>query len=292
MTGGKFTIPLDVQSRSIWWKRYISEYNNGIFHSYVEKIQKNYATRFFIDIDHVNETACQEDVKVFVKNACDVVKTKRAIVCSNTKSNNLHIIFPDTAFTVEQCADNARQLIEKCTFGDIDASVYNTGLRIILSTKKSDPQMYIPTWLYANESWSLIGKVTIRIAMLTSIHTNVSCEIPVDTKCLAPQTSKTCSMSNTIRGACQKALQTVHNAYTDTKITGIRVEKNYTTIYTNSTYCTNTGNCHKSATVYFVISKRSISQRCFCRCANKTCKTFKSESKPLPWVTYFLLRER
>lgn len=55
-----------------------------------------------------------------------------------------------------------------------------------------------------------------------------------------------------------------------------------------SHYCRNLGRAHRSNTVFFVVNRNGVSQKCFCRCETVEgreyglCRDFESESFPLP----------
>jgi len=62
----------------------------------------------------------------------------------------------------------------------------------------------------------------------------------------------------------------------------------YCCVYTDSTACANlpNGGRHNTATTYFIVSRTSASQRCRCRCADKTCRDFKGERARIPRELY------
>jgi Herpesviridae UL52/UL70 DNA primase len=72
------------------------------------------------------------------------------------------------------------------------------------------------------------------------------------------------------------------------RFTGLFRTPNSVMLRSTSHYCRNLGRAHKSNTVFFVVSRQGVSQKCFCRCETTEgrqyglCGNFESESFPLP----------
>lgn len=273
MNGGKLSV--SEHKRDEFWELYIHlVQKHGL--SLVEKIPKRWKFNMFIDIDVKNCIVSEEIIQMFFEtNKID----QSCVVCVGHNTCGIHIIFYDYLV----CSNEACEIIKnlKCDFGKLDSSVYYTGLRMVYSWKKDIKQYYYPKYFYIERILSNIECENIEIAKKTSIHANnkIPCLNTKQIQCMPVKNSNI----NT------KFLENISAKYKNITITSVKKYMNCYILYTDTKYCTNIERDHNSRTVYFVVNNQKVYQKCFCRCSDKTCSTYRSVSVDVPFNVHLQL---
>lgn len=231
-----------------------------------------YPCKLFIDIDKVIDIH-QSILKVSSEFPLDSF-----IVCVNEMQNGIHIIFQNN---IIHDYDDAIDILNNYGY---DLSVYKTGLRMIGSKKKSESKRYYPYCLVDKQCIKQISnEITIENLKLCSIL------IPfVSVNWPSKKLSRQLRSLNTELFVID--CSNIDPKYNHVSIQSIGVFNRTYILKTNMKYCSNIKREHKSNTIYFVVrNKRSnitISQKCFCRCSDKTCSTFETEPIKIPIMLY------
>ena len=210
---------------------------------------------FFLDIDTIDEITSEVIWNTF----------KRDSICLQcTERKGLHVIFP--GFIVSK--DEAKILAQRLKGADL--GVYSgKSLRMPgswkMTPKGPEKRSYEPLW-FTRKGEKIHYSLDLNKEMLKQ------CRISVDSYSVP---SSVCPIDKVISKDSQ--LSFIHPAYADTKITRIARLGNCIILNTNSRFCQNIQQEHKSNLVYFVLSQdKKIKQKCFCRCAHRTCSTYNS----------------
>lgn len=277
MDGGKLRLTED--KADMFWKSYKSHIMSGTPVCLVERSNAT-VCRFFLDIDLKNTTF---DVDAFVQKCVETQPDAVYVMClrRNTGGDILgvHIIFHSLTYT---SVEHAKKIAQKFSWvHGIDTSVYSTGLRMIGSVKpQQTPQMdtmYLPVYKVYG---SRVQKIPHSISQKSISETSIRMSYTNRHDCCKPMASLS-RPSSRVLDIPETSL--LHEEYDDC-VTSIQEYKDgYYVAKTNARYCMNIKKEHQSAYVYFVIHPRTrtMYQKCFCRCADKTCKTFKSKTVKL-----------
>lgn len=274
MNGGKLCVP--EHKTDDFWELYMHlVQNHGI--SLVEKIPKHRKFNMFIDVDVKDYCVSKEDIEKFFENN---KIGQKCVVCVGHNTRGLHIIFSDYQVSSSEACEILEHL--KCEFGTLDSSVYYTGLRMVYSWKKEVKQYYYPKYFYSERKLDNIECESVETAKLTSIHANknIPCLNAKQVQCMHVKDSEINS----------KFLSAISSKYSDIAITSVKKYMHCYVLYTNSKYCTNIGREHNSRTVYFVVNNMKVYQKCFCRCCDKTCSSYRSASVDVPFNVHLQLK--
>ncbi len=286
MDGGKLL--LSKEKSEHFWKTYKNLILSKTSICLVERSNAE-KCRYFLDIDLKNIEK-PFDVDAFVQRVAIDFHDAVYVICfrrDETHIYGVHVIFHSLTYS---SVEDAKSISKTFHWVDgIDESVYSTGLRMIGSVKPTqeprEDTMYLPAFkVYGTTikkvaksiSQRAINETSIRLSYVNRVaqekkHATVLCM--QCTEDLIPETAL------------------LHKNYTDC-ITQIQHYKDdYFIANTNSRYCMNIKKEHKSAYVYFVIhpKTRMMYQKCFCKCTDKTCKTFKSRGIKLSLHTCQLM---
>ena len=279
MDGGKLNIP---KNNTEFWKWYQKNYTKGI--SLIER-SNSIHTRFFLDIDVKDNLFSIND---FIRLESKTFEDKNSYVISTRESNGIikgvHITYHNITYT---SPEQALTICEKFMFANPDLSVYKTGLRMIGAIKKnnvfSSENIYLPR-LYVTRG------VINTLEPIVNIQSINMTKIRLSNENIEPNVK-----SKTVKDV-EDGIEIPELINIDKKYANITVSIQYhlNDIFlfnTNCKYCKNIQKEHKNANIYFVanISKRTISQRCFCRCVDKTCSTYKSSEINMNYNTFLML---
>jgi hypothetical protein len=275
MDGGKLVLTKEKSEH--FWKTYKNMILSNTSICLVERSNAE-KCRFFLDIDLKGRPF---DIDAFAQRASIDFPDAVYVVCFRRNEHTIfgvHVIFHSLTYA---SVAEAKSIAKRFAWVDgIDESVYSTGLRMIGSVKPQqtprEDTMYLPAYkVYGTTIKKVPKSISRRAVDETSIRLSYA-----NRKDEASEKKMVC-----IPCAEDLVPETVllHKNYKDC-VTHIQHYKDgYFVANTNSRYCLNTGDEHASAHVYFVIhpKTRMMFQKCFCRCADKTCKTFKSKGVKL-----------
>jgi hypothetical protein len=273
MTGGT----LEISDEKEFHGRYIQRILTGSRQHIVELKTENF--KFYIDFDlKLDEKLSDEEaVQLFkgwesvVQGPVYVAKAPVRIVEGKWKCG-FHLIWPDRVVTKQTYTKLRNSIVIKSPeYSDFIDSP-SSGLRMLWSHKHPVGKPYAPFIRIHNGSVShldtspntqMLEKFTIRSA---------ECET-------ATVSSSTDLLEQFIRknikgqGACNVKKLVSH--------------KQGTIVQTDSSYCENLRDVHRSNHIWFMIKNNLISQRCHCKCdvtrkSGKKCKDFVGKSHILP----------
>ena len=230
--------------------------------------------RFFLDIDKYM------NIDNIIDKAKEVTKCDNYTIYKCNKNVGIHIVF-NMSVTNEEAlnyCNNIKKLVSNIEANHIDSSVYNTGLRMIGSVKFQNGNIidryYVPLNFDYNDCLSLndlkssivrikINKKIINKSKVKTSHDDVHKLIPF----------------------CGK----INEEYLNIQIKDVKQLGEYISINTNSKFCCNLNNLHKSCGIYFVINpKNEMYQKCYCPCNTSKnrqfgyCHQFKSKKVKVP----------
>lgn len=264
-SGGK--IQLTDDKKKSFWKMYVSCVNNGE-PQYLMERSNSKRMRFFLDID------MKENIGLTLKKFYNIDKqifgnTSTYVICTRKKCNEIkgiHVVYHNLIYTHTREALELADKFDK--FINVDKSVYNTALRIVGSLKKDDKllqeNMYMP-------SCKIINGRIFRMKKEITYETMKDTTIRLSTENRSDDFIKSKKQI-----MCQPIVESIEEI--DIDITGIYHQADeFYVINTTDKYCENIDTEHKSAGVYYVgdVRKKIIYQKCFCRCSDKTCSTFR-----------------
>jgi hypothetical protein len=278
MSGGK--LKLSDNDVELFWKHYINCVNSKISVSLVER-SNSILMRFFLDID-IKDPSCLFDVDDFMRKEREVMKYSDYVICTRQVGNKIlgvHVVYQNVTYTT---VDEAKTLVKLFSIIEgVDSSVYSTGLRVIGSVKPGQSverkHVYLPILRVTNNVIHHIEScVTPNTLMLTNIRLSHTNRAPVSKSIMFSTTRDKMSSDDCMIPETSLIHPEYDNCITDVT----HYIDDYFIANSCSKYCTNINREHNSASVYFVINVRSkqMYQKCFCKCQNKTCKTYKSKS--------------
>lgn len=260
--GGKYFI--GNEKKNEFYELYCKSYNAGEYLYLIESCL--YPCVFFIDVDQ----------KI---NYFDILKyfpNQDSIICKCTQTDGIHFIFPNLIINNYEHID----CIPKDLQCLIDMSVYKTGLRMIGSRKLNSDRVYLPIYKYNGcEKMSEFSILTPELVKLCSIQTPES----------SWNSSKLGIKNTHLKSDYSDGsiLQKLNENYKTCQIKKVtKMNDDLYCIQTNSKFCINKNDFHKSVGVYFVMKKNAkdnweIRQKCYCKCNiernNGLCKNFTSQ---------------
>lgn len=263
MTGGKLHVPINMYSMFVQLylesanDLYIVERFGGIF-------------IFFLDIDNYSNT------NALIETLIDKYK-RDFIVLKCTKNKGFHVIFPEWRVNVDQ----ATKLANILETPKPDTGVYKGhSLRMPGSLKPNENRSYMPIGFTKSGEFIHCTKLTNQLFK--------ECCVSVSEYATFSKAEASCVISK--QGYLQKILEgtELQPYYQNAKITRVTKLGKYTILVSNSHYCQNIQDNHKSNCVYFVISPdKCIRQKCFCRCSHRTCSTYKGKKYPINYSAYY-----
>jgi hypothetical protein len=274
MTNGKLSVPshkyeffIDLYLKSLVSGLYIVERFGNIF-------------RFFLDIDKHNEHSENIIAKIVEKYNKDFILLK----CTSNKG--YHVIFPEWFVDIANASMYATKI---SNILPVDVGVYKGhSLRMPGSLKPNENRSYMPLGFTKNGEF---------------LHCNILSHQLLKQCCISPpDTPKQTSvqLENTIPISFNNSLlqelirnTELENYYKTSKITRVTKLGKYFVLVSNSHWCQNIQDHHKSNYVYFVVSPdKCIRQKCFCRCAHRTCSIYKGKKYPISYNSYLSLSTR
>lgn len=189
--------------------------------------------------------------------------------------------------------------IPKNGWGDvIDDSVYRAnGLRMLYSHKgKIENRAYIPTAKIEDEKMTSI-KPSVSDARDILHATSLRISSGVLTPCRGGQheiadTEDTHRVDGIIIGKCvsiapyidatESLRQYLPEVYKNVSFIGAFQTDHAVMLKTNSRFCHNINREHRTSTIYLVITKHGLSQRCYCRKEEYGCRKYHGPDTPLP----------
>lgn len=189
----------------------------------------------------------------------------------------------------------------------IDACVYKAnGLRMPWSVKAhGEGRPYTPAWEVTAEGMATVPPVTGVTALRTWVHDlsirgQGKTPSPLQEHVVVPPAASSPTRAGGGgRGGTSQPLEAYAHVlpmvdaalppeYKPQRFTGLFRTPHSVMLRSTSHFCRNLGRAHKSNTVYFVISRDGVSQKCFCRCETTEerkyglCKEYESDAFELP----------
>jgi len=277
---GSGKIKLSSENSAGFWKNYVAQIKCGIPLCLAER--SNAAlTRFFIDIDLKHDTF---DLDAFVHHCNETYPGAVYYVCNRRKNDDVfgvHIIFHSITYkTVEE----AKGIAQKFSWvPGLDTSVYSSGLRMIGSVKPgqelNEESIYLPDFRITGTHVKRVSRsISLKSIAETSIRQSFN-----NRPDLRPDVIKNKQIHYSAADLIIPETLTISEEYADCITNIYEYKDGYYIANTNSRFCTNIKEEHNSVFVYFVIhpKTRTMYQKCFCKCANKTCSRYKSKSVKL-----------
>ena len=266
-----------------------------------------FVTEGFFDIHQKNS-----------QQALDTVSDISYVCQAPTKDENdgikygVHLIFPGI-YVNSPIALKARETLLEAipdAFDDtftmpknswedvIDDSVYRAnGLRMLYSHKgRVENRAYVPTGVIENTA---IRQIKPSVSEARDIlH---SCSLRMCTATLTPchggeheiaDTEDTHRVDGLVIGKCvsiapyldatESLRQHLPDVYKNVSFVGAFQTDHAVMLKTNSRYCYNIQREHRTSTVYLVVTKHGVSQRCYCRKDEYGCRQYHGPDTPLP----------
>jgi Herpesviridae UL52/UL70 DNA primase len=183
----------------------------------------------------------------------------------------------------------------------IDSAVYkSSGLRLLYSCKGKDSRPYSPAFLYKNndevieipaalsaiERRGYVHQCSIRLLCEAEL---TRCKAGLDNLADHPLVHKAVGSvvgTSLPLTAFEEFLPMVQAAlpgvYASQKFVGIFKTEHAVYLRSSSRFCQNVMREHRTSTVYFSITRRGLTQRCYCRKDDHGCDVFQSELYSLP----------
>ena len=275
MDGGILFVP--PEDTIEFYSEYIQLVNSGTKLYVVE--QKTEQFKFFVDIDYkAPEKLKEADLLQFVTIIHDALETKSKCLIARAQpravkegiKSGVHVHWPDLVVTRVQAMNFRSKIITSLSEAFpfqwdkvIDASVYGgSGLRMLWSHKLPTGDPYIPWKSLDGQEFSKIPDA--RVLELFAVRTD---EEPVERE----------SLENTkpLEEFIQKYVPGQHNTHVKRVQ---RHEHDGWWVQTDSKYCERVRRSHQSNHVWFHVTHRKISQRCF----DEDCAEFKGTEHILP----------
>ena len=286
LTGGKLRIKEHDFNEFINVYAKLMKKNEDI--SLVERVSDK--IRLFIDIDSKQN----ENLQSVVDDILQIFPIDHTLYHCNQK-NGIHIIFPGIITTpceakemilkLQQKLITVYKYEEKFIKNVIDTSVYSTGLRMIGSYKSGEKRCY----LKKKSCRTKLTKFDIEESLIRASFSNYQKQ---------PSGSSLHINDTNCNSKIEKEIERLNDNYEGIKVRSIRKINNLYSISTNSKYCMNLNNTHKSHFVYFVVNeKKMLSQKCFCRCdtlenrLHGLCSKYKSEGVPISHMAFHSLSQ-
>jgi hypothetical protein len=215
-----------------------------------------YPSRFFMDID---KCPLRIDTLLLALNQIQ----DRFIVCSCEHQDALHLIFKDVVVETPSAAIKlCQQICSRVPFLSefVDTSVYYSGLRMIGSHKSAT----------VARKYHVHGSSVLACSDLEACSIHHGTNGTPHVKAVVPQS---------IPSSMVLDLSDFDSHYKTIRIKSIKkTSDNKVYIISDSRYCTNINKHHCSKNAYFIVDmrKKEMVQRCLCKCAAKSCKSYSS----------------
>ena len=195
----------------------------------------------------------------------------------------------------------------------VDASVFRAnGLRMPWSAKgRDDPRFYEPRWELHRGQATEVGPLDTLSSVRDMVHRlsirafgtdpTVSLESgsAEDSRAAAERSDKPaarCANLTEYAAVLPALAAALPVQYAGQRFTGMSTgasgggpeAPSFFSFRSTARYCFNLGRAHRTNTVYFVLTRRGVSQRCFCRCDTTEgrrfglCEDFVSQTWPVP----------
>lgn len=230
--------------------------------------------KFYIDFDYKNQDPLPDEEALRLLIAWEeavpgpiyVARSPPRIVDGLWKSG-FHVIWPERTVTKAWYTRLRNSIIlktpEVADFIDSPTS----GLRMLWSHKFPVGKPYVP-WIKIHKSKVTNLDTTPNVQMLSlfSIKSDEEAQVPSS----GPSQSS---------GALEEFIRKYIRGHEACNIKKILRRGNDLVIQTDSTYCDNLGDCHRSNHVWFLVRNGRIHQKCHCKCdvvrkRGKKCKDF------------------
>ena len=261
LTGGKYNIPYNEFTR--FFELYL-KYEGRL--CLMER--SRYPCKLFVDLDNVDNSVVSE-----LQNK---TREEHMIVCYRSESEDsnqrtgVHLIFTNRwVHSPEEAIQEARAL-----FPDADTSVYRSGLRMILSCK--------------NKFVDRVYKLKEETHTTQDLY-NASILLPWSIN-LPMRLTKGTQDSGVSRFNID--LSRIHEKYKSINVTNVTKWKQCYVVKTLNHFCMNVQREHRSNHIYFIInSKKQITQKCYCTCADTKCSQYTSTPYPCPLVVFYRIKQ-
>ena len=272
MDGGKLHIPMTNYPNFL--NMYLKSINNGEKISLIEKLGKNCIMRFFLDIDHYI------NIDNILDKAIEVTKCDKFSIFKCCNDVGIHIVFnmSVTNEIASKYCEDIKKIVSKTESSHIDSSVYNTGLRMIGSVKFQNGNVidrhYIPL------NCNVCDKLSLNDLKSSIVRIKTNYDY-LPKQCI----KQTFKNTNVLLPYCGK----INKEYLNIEIKDVKQIDDHISISTNSRFCCNINNLHKSCGIYFVINpKNEMYQKCYCPCQTSKnrkfgyCSQFRSKTTNVP----------
>lgn len=284
--------------------------------------------RMFMDIDAKLPLGTDCDFQalwaaIYTASADFFAEAPRMVVCTapvktdvEIAKHGAHLIWPEVWVRAEVAMAFRDTLIPvlRGAFGDalfanawediVDACVYKAnGLRMPWSVKgHGEGRPYTPAWEVTEGGANAVPQVTGVTALRTWVHDlsirgHGKTPSPLQEHVVVPEAPLATS-SGSGRGTSQPleayahVLPLVDDAlppeFKPQRFTGLFRTPHSVMLRSTSHFCRNLGRAHRSNTVFFVVHRDGVSQKCFCRCETTEerkfgmCRDYESEAFALP----------
>lgn len=221
-----------------------------------------------------------------------------------TTKLGFHIYWPDIYVNAPIAMAFRAHLLDGCLpseWADIlDPCVFKqNGLRMVFSEKGgSESRPYTPTVIVTGEEVHPIGPKLSAQQVRSFVH-DLSLRVFDGslTPCLngidqLANDQKFGAVSNSVAGnsvrleSLSEVLPDIQallpDVYKTQRFTGVYRTEHCIMLKSSSRYCNNINGEHRTSTVYFAVSRRGLTQRCFCRKDERGCSAFSSENIDVP----------
>jgi hypothetical protein len=284
--------------------------------------------RMFMDVDAKLPLGAACDFEalwtaIYTASAGFFAEVPRMVVCTapvktdaDTAKHGAHLIWPELWVRAEVAMAFRDALIPALreAFGDdlfangwediVDACVYKAnGLRMPWSVKgHGEGRPYTPAWEVTADGAAAVPPVTGVTALRTwvqalSIRAHGKTPSPLQEHVVVPEAPlavRAGGRTGTSQPleAYAHVLPLVDTAlppeFKPQRFTGLFRTPNSVMLRSTSHFCRNLGRAHRSNTVFFVVHRDGVSQKCFCRCETTDerkygmCREYESEAFPVP----------
>ena len=322
LDGGRAHVPDDAHGQFL--NEYVLAVAKGCQPAVVEL--RTPIFRLFMDIDARVPLGATVDFETIWKHIRDASKEFFAeasdlVICTapvkqepEAVKHGAHLVWPSIYADGETALAFREKLIPTLreAFGDAlfvnswedicDACVYRAnGLRMPWSSKgKGEARPYVPTAVVGDDGIEPVPEIRGVSALRQWIHDlsirahgklltplREGIEIPRHSKSSGGQTTGTRQRLEAYCHVLPKIDAALPEEYRPQTFTGLFRTPYSVMLRSTSHFCRNLGRAHKSNTVYFVVNRSGVAQRCFCRCETTEgrqfgmCKDYESDTFPV-----------
>jgi len=251
--------------------------------SVCEKLGKYVYQNFFVDVDIKHLQSGSHDIRKLSLQIAGMMENPIIYYCEELKGS--HIVSNEKLMNKE-CIEKAKLISKSIGLSDtdiIDTSVYNTGLRMLGSYKVSKLNYIKRSYLPQNVCRTRLSISDLEASLIRRGKCTIS-------QMSLSSTAEICGFCNEPENALLKLFSQIHLNYSNMRLlskkTFTRSGSKIISYSTDSKFCTNKNDFHKSCNIKFEIYNKKCYQKCWCPCNIKRyhglCKNFKSKPVLVP----------